>query len=108
MLCLEPCGPFHCGNHSSIFVSCVPDFGLVLSSCPVPDRIVLIEMSETSGTLGVSNNVFCWLTYVKRREIVTGEMVQWIKIPGASPGDLSSTFGNHALRGEIRLPNVVF
>lgn len=38
--------------------------------------------------------------------MVTGEMVQWIKTPGASPGDLSSSFGNHALRGEIRLPNV--
>lgn len=52
--------------------------------------------------------MYYWLTYVKRREMVAGEIVQWIKIPGAPSGDLSSTFGNHASREEIRLPSIVF
>lgn len=42
MLCLESCGSFHCGTISPSLSPRVPDFGLVLSSCPVPDRIALI------------------------------------------------------------------
>lgn len=34
--------------------------------------------------------------------MAVGEMVQWIKIPGTQPDDVSSTLRNHISRGEIR------